>query len=402
MTPKISKLVIVSHVHHYSHGGQIHAYGPYTREIDIWADLFPQVVIASPLRYEVPPNDCLPFTRSNISLVPQRETGGDDIRSKVVQILMLPVLLLELCRAMWDVDAIHVRCPGNLGLLGTIVAPMFSRRCVAKFAGQWNGHAGERFIVWLQRLILGSFWWRRGLVTVYGKWPDQPKQVTPFFTSMMTSHQVRHAAEAAIHKKLSEPLQILFSGRLANVKRVDVLLHAARILADRNVRFAITVIGDGIERSRLEVLADDLQLKDHVKFVGAVPFDEMMYWYERGHVLVLPSDHGEGWPKVLTEAMCHGLVCVATNHGLIPWLLGDKGYTFPVGDAKALADRFNEIVRDPDRYRAMSQAAGAWARNYSLEGLRDALQGLLSKHWDVVIERSCALLTSRTPTVVKE
>src|ERR1035441_5054943 len=93
MPPKINRLLIVSHVYHYRHEGAIYAYGPYTREIDIWADLFPEVRIASPLRNEVPPKDCLPFTRSNISMIPQMETGGDCFGAKLKQIALLPVLL---------------------------------------------------------------------------------------------------------------------------------------------------------------------------------------------------------------------------------------------------------------------------------------------------------------------
>ena len=57
------RLLIVSHVRHYRHDGQLGAYGPYAREIDIWADLFESVVIAAPLRRVPFPGDCLPFTR---------------------------------------------------------------------------------------------------------------------------------------------------------------------------------------------------------------------------------------------------------------------------------------------------------------------------------------------------
>jgi hypothetical protein len=138
------KLVIVSHVTHYQHGSSICAYGPYAREIDIWADLFAEVVIAAPLRSgEIPPGDCLPLTRKNISIVAQKETGGNNLSAKVAQILALPALISGLTAVMRRADAIHVRCPGNLGLLGLILAPLFSRRLIAKFAGQWNGYPGE-------------------------------------------------------------------------------------------------------------------------------------------------------------------------------------------------------------------------------------------------------------------
>src|SRR5438874_10710117 len=172
----IGKLVVVSHVVHYRVGETLFAYGPYAREIDIWADLFPEVVIAAPCRREVPPADCLPFTRRNIAVAAQREEGGDTVRAKLAQILALPALTLGLARVLRDADAVHVRCPGNLGLIGAVIAPLFSRRLVAKYAGQWDGYRGEPLAVRLQRWLLSSRWWR-GPVTVYGRWPNQPRHV---------------------------------------------------------------------------------------------------------------------------------------------------------------------------------------------------------------------------------
>jgi glycosyltransferase involved in cell wall biosynthesis len=376
-----ANLLVVSHVRHYDFGGTISAYGPYTREIDIWADLFPQIVIASPVRKEAPPNDCLPFTRPNISLIPQKETGGDHWRAKLTQLCWLPALIWNLARTMRGVDAIHVRCPGNLGLLGVILAPLFSRCLVAKYAGQWNGYHGEPFSNWLQRRLLRSFWWRHGVVTVYGEWPNQPRQIVPFFTSMMTANQVLRSVAVARDKCLGAPVEILYSGRLASLKGVDVLLRAVRLLADEGVAFRLTIIGDGPEANRLMNLVTELRLVEAVVFTGALPFHEVMQWYEKGQILVLPSRHSEGWPKVLAEAMCHGLVCISTDHGLIPWLLRDRGYVFPVDDVAALATCLMNVTRQPDEYRRISEAAASWAQNYSLEGLRDSLRELLSRKW---------------------
>ena len=86
MASKPFTLVIVSHVIHYEHEGRLYAYGPYAREIDIWADLFPVVAIAAPLRRQVPPQDCVPFGRANIEVIPQLETGGDDLSAKLRQL----------------------------------------------------------------------------------------------------------------------------------------------------------------------------------------------------------------------------------------------------------------------------------------------------------------------------
>jgi glycosyltransferase involved in cell wall biosynthesis len=386
MTPvalPIDKLLIVSHVCHYAYEGRIHAYGPYAREIDIWADLFAQVSIAAPLRQEAPPDDCISFTRPNIAVIRQLERGGDTLWAKAGLVLSLPFLIAGLYRAMRKADAIHVRCPGNLGLLGTAMAPAFSRFLVAKYAGQWNGYASEPLAVWLQRTFLKSAWWSRGVVTVYGEWPSQPDNIVPFFTSMMTMQEVRRAAGIARHKKLQQPVEILYAGRLASAKCVHILLQAAARLRAQGMPVRVSVVGDGPERASLERLTNTLGLNPYVQFAGAVPFDRMVDWYERAHILVLPSSHSEGWPKVIAEAMCHGVVCIGTDHGLLPWLLRGRGHVVPVADAEALACCIGRVAGDAEGFLDLSASASAWACQYSLDGLREALSELLSRRWKI-------------------
>src|SRR5690606_36895281 len=105
-------------------------------------------------------------------------------------------------------------------------------------------------------------------------------------------------------------------------KGVDILLRAAGFLVKQNVSFKLSIVGDGYDRARLSRMVEQLGLGEHVQFIGAVPYDEVMDWYDRAHVLVLPSK-SEGLPKVLLEAMSHGVICVATDTGAIPWMLKD-------------------------------------------------------------------------------
>ncbi len=377
------ELLIVTSTMHYKMGGSLYAYGPYTREIDIWSDLFENIYIAAPLRCQTPPADCIPFTRSNISITPQMETGGVHLRDKLIQVLALPMHFWNLSFAMTKVDAIHVRCPGNLGLLGVFLAPLFSRYCIAKYAGQWNGFRHEPISVRLQRFILGSWWWRNGLVTVYGEWPRQPKQIVPFFTSMMTAEQVQRSGVVAAAKRLTHPPEILYAGRLAPSKGVEILIRSLKVLLSRGFSFQLSIVGDGPERNCLVKLTQELGLTGYVHFVGAVPYDQVMSWYEKSHILVLPSFHSEGWPKVLAEAMCHGLVCVGTNHGLVPWLLQKRGVVVPTADIEALAVALEGILGDASAYEKLSKQASAWAQGYSLEKLKESLGNLLVNRWGI-------------------
>ncbi len=376
------KLLVVSHVIHYLHEGSLHAYGPYAREIDVWADLFHEVRIAAPVRQEAPPGDCLAFERPNIVAVPQLETGGDTFREKAAQMLSLPVHCWRLARAMADVDAIHVRCPGNLGLLGAVLAPLFSEKIVAKYAGQWHAGGFIAATYRLQRWILCSRWWRRGIVTVYGQWPGQPAQVVPFFTSMMTGEQVARSQRMAAAKRLQCPAQILYSGRLVPGKGLDVLLEAVQMAWQRGIDTRLAIVGDGPERPRLERLAITLGIEQRVHFEGAVPFGAMMNWYEKSHILVLASQ-SEGWPKAITEAMCHGVVCVGSTEGLLPWMLQDRGLTVRAGNAAQLAEALSALIADPLLYLKLSRNAAQWAQGYSLEGLREALRSLLAERWNL-------------------
>lgn len=377
-------LVIVSHVVHYCSGNRLFAYGPYTREVDVWADLFPRVVIAAPLWHGSPPADCVAFTRSNISVFPVKETGGQPLRAKLVQVLYLPVLVASLCKAMQKADAIHVRCPGNLGLLGVLLAPLFSRCLVAKYAGQWSSYPGEPYTVRLQRALLRSWWWR-GPVTVYGHWQGQPANVIPFFTSILSDEQLSRARQAARNKRPRDPLRVLYVGRLSKSKNVDTLLEAAAFLKSRGVEISCAVLGDGPERRNLEARSSELDLGRQVQFTGAVPFERVLEFYEWADVLVLTSET-EGWPKAIAEAMAFGLICIGSNCGFVPQMLSeDRGLVVAPRDVPALVSALEEIATQGEKLEPMRRRAAEWAQAYSLEGLREALRDMLSFHWGITL-----------------
>jgi glycosyltransferase involved in cell wall biosynthesis len=381
---KPRRLVIVSAVTHFEFDGRLCAYGPYAREIDIWADLFPEVVIAAPLRREPPPGDSIPFTRSNISVAPQWETGGDSLRAKVLQFLALPAHFWRLSRALSRADAIQVRCPGNLGLLGCLLAPYFRKPLVAKYANQWKDFPGEPRTYRWQKHLLRSRWWR-GPVLVYGNWPNQPSHIVPFFTSIVNEAQMAKARAAAPRVWSLRPLEVLFVGRLSPDKNVDVILQSMTRLGRNNECLRLTIVGDGPVRGELESLAAALGLADRVVFQGAVSHAQVLDFYGRAHVLVLASQ-SEGWPKAIAEAMAFGLVCIGSNRGLVPQMLADgRGLLVEPRDPDALAEKLRCIMNDPAEAAKISEAAATWSRKFTLEGLRSALSHLLQERWQPIV-----------------
>jgi len=365
------KLLIVARMPHYRRDGQWYALGPYAREIDIWADLFPEVVIAGSVSEEPMPADCVPFTRANISVVPVSNGTG-----RWAQLVRLPLVIGQLMRYLSRADAAHVRCPCDLGLLGVLLAPLFCRRRYAKYAAQWLGFPGEAMAWRWQRAILRSRWWNAP-VTVYGEWPDQPAHVVPFFTSVMTGDQIARARVASAGKRLGDVVRVLFVGRLTKSKNADVLLEA--LAAVPGVHGVI--VGDGPEAAALAAQAERLKLGDRVRFAGGVAFEQVLDFYEQADVLVLASN-SEGWPKALAEGMAFGLVCIGSARGLIPTMLGEgRGLVVEPGDVPSLTAALQQVVANRDASAQMAQRAAAWSQQHSLEGLREALRKLLAERW---------------------
>lgn len=381
------RLVIVSHVVHYRCDGRIYAYEPYVREIDLWAGMFNEVVIASPCRNESPPEDCAPFEQINIKMAPQFETGGESIASKALQVCLVPVHVINLARAMLKANAVHVRCPGNLGLLGLVLAPMFTRFIVAKYAGQWNPFPNEPLTWRVQKRLLRSRWWR-GPVTVYGAWPNQPSNIVPFFTSIMTERQLARAKACAKTKQISKPTKVLYVGRLTASKNVGAIISAAAALRAEGIVIEVTIVGDGPERTVLEKQVAALDLGKVVRFEGAVEFERVLEFYEKCDVLALVSKT-EAWGKTLVEGMSFGLVCIGVNAGAVPTILGQgRGILIESIDTEGLINAFRQVANRPESFDSMRVAAASWAQQYSLESLSHALRTLLEHRWKIKLTSS--------------
>ena len=379
---KIAVATICPHVHFRQ---QWWSYAPFVLEMDIWGDLFDELVMVAPLDEGPPPPFWRPYRDSRkVTIIPYRKNRGSGFSQARTAIWEIPLMIWSIIRASRKVDAFHVRCPGSIGLLSSLLVPLLRRRVCAKYAGQWNTYRGEPRHYRLQKAILRSFWWR-GPVTIYGENADRSCHIIPFFTSVMTSDQMERARVVSRRRKFSLPLRVLYVGRLSKAKNVDVLISAIGILKEQGVRLECSIVGDGTERGKLEEQVSRLDLEDAVTFTGSVDFEKVFDFYEKSDVLVLASET-EGWPKAIAEGMAFGLICVGSNRGLVPWMLGKgRGLVVPPGDANALAGVLREIATCPEKYEETRTRASQWAQKFTIDHLRIALGELMTAHWGVPI-----------------
>jgi glycosyltransferase involved in cell wall biosynthesis len=138
-----------------------------------------------------------------------------------------------------------------------------------------------------------------------------------------------------------------YAGRLVQEKGVDLLLEA---LAGLPGLWRADVIGNGPAQESLARQSSRLGVADRVTLSDALPSIQMPQYYRQLDVLVLPSRTQANWKeqfgRVLVEAMASGVPVVGSSSGEIPNVIADAGLVFPEGDAVALRERLERLMRD--------------------------------------------------------
>lgn len=99
-------------------------------------------------------------------------------------------------------------------------------------------------------------------------------------------------------------------GRLHAQKNQTFLIHALAGLLRSNDRYCLALIGDGVDRPKLESEVNELGLQDAVEFLGVR--DDVQSLYQGADVFVLPSLY-EGVSIALLEAQANGLPCLLSD-----------------------------------------------------------------------------------------
>lgn len=148
---------------------------------------------------------------------------------------------------------------------------------------------------------------------------------------------------------------LVFVGRIAPIKRLDLLLRALAGAREADSRLRLAIVGDGGERPQLERQAAGLGIADDVLFLGYRR--ELRPVFAAADVAVLSSDN-EGTPVSLIEAAAAGLPAVATDVGGVREVVGEEtGILVPRDDAAALAAAIVEMSSDAARRERCGRAA---------------------------------------------
>ncbi len=173
------------------------------------------------------------------------------------------------------------------------------------------------------------------------------------------------AALSRPRRARSGDLRVGYVGRLEDHKGVHVLIDAIARVPDA----ALTIVGDGPARARLEDRTQALGLSERVTFTGFVDPDELPDRYATFDVVVVPSLPTPRWAeqfgRVAVEAMAAGVPVIASDMGELPSIVRDAGVLVPPDDAAALSVALDRLASDGELRSRLAAAGRVRAERYS-------------------------------------
>jgi glycosyltransferase involved in cell wall biosynthesis len=151
---------------------------------------------------------------------------------------------------------------------------------------------------------------------------------------------------------------ILSVGNLIPTKGHDLLIHAFAEIVSRHQGLQLEIIGEGVERKRLEALARELRVTAKVHFHGRQSRAEIAAALRRCIVFALPS-HFEGLGCVYLEAMASGKPVIGCRGQGIDEVIehGVNGILIEPGDSVALARELDFLLADHSLAAQIGSAA---------------------------------------------
>jgi len=141
----------------------------------------------------------------------------------------------------------------------------------------------------------------------------------------------------------------------------SLAVEVVSLLADEFPEVELIMVGpdkgDG-SLQRTQARADELGVRECVRFTGGVAKREVGEWLSRGDIFI-NTTNVDNTPVSVIEAMACGLCVVSTDVGGIPYLLddGQDAMLVPPGDVRAMAAAVRRILTDGELARRLSHNA---------------------------------------------
>jgi glycosyltransferase involved in cell wall biosynthesis len=385
LAPITSKYLLVVNIPLYRDGSDIIAGRLWYKDLLGHLDYLKEFSIACPVLDGRPPEE-------TVSLSADRRFASVDIvelpaASSVLRAaLALPRTVRELWKATQNADIIHTVVAGwpiPYGWIETPIAKLFGKKVVIIVeSAPWRQNPGRpsTFRLRLTALVyetLARWCVAQSSLAIF----TQDDYRKSFLRRAGATGNIIHASwidedviisneEARIvwQRKLKQPLRelaILFAGRLDHQKGLGILLEAIRLVAQKNLRIKLDILGSGELGEACREVGEELKGPTRVTLLGTVAYGPPLFQLlQRYHAVVLPSISDEQ-PRIVYDAYSQGLPVIATRTtGLQACVVdGDTGWLVEPNSAIELSRIIEIASSNLDDLQAMGMKALDAARS---------------------------------------
>ena len=369
------KLVVFSSAPLIPSGNKWKAYSPYVNEMHIWSTKVDQIQFCCPIWSE---DRGLLVTEIPFQTEVPIELKDFDVKSIghfFKALLMVILNLHRIFKAMQQADHIHLRCPGNMGLLGALVQILFPNTPkTAKYAGNWDPKSKQPWSYRLQRWIISNpVLTKKMQVLIYGEWENSTANVKPFFTASYAEKDKQPIQT----RSLSSQIRLLFVGTLSSGKQPLYAVRLLEQLLKNGVDCVLDCYGEGAERQTILSYLAEHQLEKAVFLHGNQEAAMVQKAYQESYFLLLPSK-SEGWPKVVAEAMFWGCLPASTAVSCVPYMLdhGKRGVVLTM-NLETDVQQIVNLIHDKERYENQVLKAVEWSRSFTLDYFESEIETIL-------------------------
>ena len=181
-------------------------------------------------------------------------------------------------------------------------------------------------------------------------------------------------------KVFKNPITIGVVSRLEEIKGMDLVVPAFKLVHEQHEDTRLLVVGDGSLRSMMEQQANDAGLSAEVEFVGRQPQERLQNYYDQIDILLIPS-RSEGFGLTAIEGMARDCVVVASNVGGLPEVVKDglSGLLHEPEQIEDIAEKVLKVLNGNFDRTTISQYSLHYVKSFSASRYQQLIANLYMK-----------------------
>ncbi|MEB3103782.1 glycosyltransferase family 4 protein [Ferviditalea candida] len=361
--------------------------------ISLFTDTFPPQVNGVSLTLERLVHHLEHRRIPHLVLAPETEEQ-DLFSSNILRFSSFPFFLYPECRIalpnyfsirnhlqQFKPDLIHVATPFNMGLIGRYYGKKYHIPMVASYHTHFDRYLDYYRLNFTSHLIWHYMrWFHEPCIRIFAPSQDTKSDLMNQGFSHIgiwsrgvdcnLFHPNKKSGKLREKYQIREPFILLYVGRMAPEKDLDVLLEAVKKLPGHLSKLIHWVfVGEG-------PLLEEMRGKktDHMTFTGYLNGEPLAEVYASADLFVFPSST-ETFGNVVLEAAASGLPAIGVRSGGVKEIIrhGETGLLCKPRDSDYLAQAIEQLLSDPAQLQTMGKAARRYALNQSWENIFDRL-----------------------------